>query len=155
MFHIIDNNILKYKYPCFVVTVLEEVKKKVANLRTTYSRERTKTRKRKSGDGVADVYEPKWVHFKSLQFLDDFVVAKRTISNLTVSAHRTSSCINMVIIIIMFIAQYIMCLTIMYKVLSYHVPLPLNLTLFCVKIMAQCVSGVLSCCTITVAALLS
>jgi len=94
--------ILKYKYPCFVATVLEEeVKKKIANLRTTYSRERTKTRKRKSGDGVADVYEPKWIHFKSLQFLDDFVIAKRTISNLTVSAHL-HALTWILIIIIMF-----------------------------------------------------
>ena len=63
------------------------MKKKIANLCTTYSQERTKTRKRKTGDGVADVYESKWVHFKSLRFLDDFVVAKRTISNVTVSTH--------------------------------------------------------------------
>ena len=62
-----------------------EIDKKIKNLRTQYIREKGKRRKRKSGDGVKDVYEPKWAYFKSLQFLDDFVVAKQSQSNLQVT----------------------------------------------------------------------
>ena len=35
----------------------------------------------KSGDGVDDVYTPKWIHFHWLHFLDDFIVAKKSRSN--------------------------------------------------------------------------
>ena len=53
-------------------------------MRTQYIREKGKIRRRKSGQGVEDVYEPKWIYFKSIEFLDDFVVAKPSQSNLKV-----------------------------------------------------------------------
>ena len=59
----------------------DEVKKKIASIRTNYTRERGKV-KSKSGDGAEDVYVPKWVHFKRFSFLDDFITAKQSISNL-------------------------------------------------------------------------
>ena len=40
--------------------------------------------KRKSGDGLKDVYVSKRPHFDKLQFLVDFVTAKRSVSNFKV-----------------------------------------------------------------------
>ena len=45
---------------------------------------KTKKKKQKSGKGADDVTEPKWVYFKRLQFLDDFITAKNSRSNLQV-----------------------------------------------------------------------
>ena len=59
----------------------DEVNKKLKSVRTIYTRERMKV-KDKSGDGVDDVYVPKWIFFERLRFLDDFVTAKQSISNL-------------------------------------------------------------------------
>jgi hypothetical protein len=61
----------------------DDITKKWKNIRTIYSRERAKI-KDKSGDGVDDVYVPKWVFFKKLEFLRDFVSARTSISNLQV-----------------------------------------------------------------------
>ena len=41
--------------------------------------------KEKSGDGLEDVYVPKWVLFPKLEFLSDFVTARPSTSNLQVS----------------------------------------------------------------------
>ena len=38
-------------------------------------------KKRKSGDGADANYTSKWIHFQQLEFLDDFVTAKKTVSN--------------------------------------------------------------------------
>ena len=61
-----------------------EVTKKIRNMRTQYSRERQKFKKRPTGTGTDDVYKPKWPHFDQLKFLDDFITPKKTISNLEV-----------------------------------------------------------------------
>ena len=61
-----------------------EVDKKIRNFRTQYSREKAKTKVTKSGDGADDVYEPKWVYILYLKFLDEFVTAKSSRSNLQV-----------------------------------------------------------------------
>ena len=59
---------------------------KVKNIRTVYTRERKKTRKKKTGQGLNEVYISKYPHFDQLQFfLDDFVTAKSSISNIKVS----------------------------------------------------------------------
>jgi hypothetical protein len=63
--------------------IADDITKKWKNIRTIYSRERAKI-KDKSGDGVDDVYVPKWVFFKKLEFLRDFVSARTSISNLQV-----------------------------------------------------------------------
>ena len=56
------------------VFVVDEVQKKIKSLQTQYT---------KSGDGADDVYmyTSKWIHFPQLQFLEDFVTAKKTVSN--------------------------------------------------------------------------
>ena len=65
-----------------------EISKKWKSLRTIYTRERGKI-KEKSGDGVEDVYVPKWIFFDKLHFLDDFITPRQTISNIQlVSACR-------------------------------------------------------------------
>ena len=63
---------------------VEEVKKKLTNIRTQYTREKTKTRKRKTGQGAAEIYTSKWQHFQRLYFLDDYVTPKSSHSNLEV-----------------------------------------------------------------------
>ena len=60
----------------------KEIEKKLRNICTQYTREKQKTKKTKSGDGADDIYESKWPHFKCLQFLDEFVTAKNSRSNL-------------------------------------------------------------------------
>ena len=59
-----------------------DVDKKIRNIRTIYSRESANKRDKKSGDGADDVYKPKWIHFKNLKFLDEFVTQKSSRSNL-------------------------------------------------------------------------
>ena len=61
------------------------MKAKLKSLRTVFTRERKKTKKRKTGQGVDEVYVSKFPHFERLQFLDDFVGAKNSISNIQVS----------------------------------------------------------------------
>ena len=63
----------------------EDVSKKIKNLRTQFMRERTKTRKSKSGEGAETVYITKWPHFQRLRFLEEFIIPKKSISNITVS----------------------------------------------------------------------
>lgn len=55
----------------------EDVTKKLKNIRTQYVRERQKATKRKTGEGIDDVYVCKWPHYEYLKFLDDFVTPKR------------------------------------------------------------------------------
>ena len=69
---------------CVYLFTVDEVEKKIKNMRSQYNRERGKKRKSKTGQGLEDVYEPKWIYFKSLQFLDDFVTARQSQSNLQV-----------------------------------------------------------------------
>ena len=61
-----------------------EVDKNIRNFRTQYSRGKAKTKITESGDGADDVYEPKWIHFNNLKFLDEFVTPKSSRSNLQV-----------------------------------------------------------------------
>ena len=58
--------------------------KKIKSIRTQYTRECQKFKKRSTGTGTNEVHKPKWVHFDKLQFLDDFITSKSTISNLKV-----------------------------------------------------------------------
>ncbi len=60
------------------------VEKKWRSLRTQYSRERAKMKKRKSGDGLDDVYETTWQYYNQLLFVDDYVSPKESHSNLKV-----------------------------------------------------------------------
>ena len=54
----------------------EKVQKKIKNTRTRYTRE-TKSEKRKSGEGLDDVYLSKQPHYGKLKFLDDFITENR------------------------------------------------------------------------------
>ena len=42
-------------------------------------------KKRKTETGVDDVYVTRWLHYKQLEFLEDYVTLKTTQSNLEVS----------------------------------------------------------------------
>jgi len=59
---------------------------KMKSLRDQYIREKGKVTKtaNKSGSGSNDVYVSKWVHFGQLQFLEEHMMPKNTISNLEV-----------------------------------------------------------------------
>ena len=61
------------------------IKAKLKSIRTIYTRERQKTTKRKTGSGLNEVFVSKFRHYDRLQFLNDFVGAKRSISNIKVS----------------------------------------------------------------------
>lgn len=67
----------------YTVTV-KEVDKKIRNLRTQYTREKAKSKKRKSGDGAEDTYISKWMYYRQFSFLDDFVTARSSRCNLQV-----------------------------------------------------------------------
>ena len=41
-------------------------------------------KKRKTGDGLEDLYVTKWKHYKQLEFLENFVTPKASQSNLQV-----------------------------------------------------------------------
>ena len=73
------------KMCCNFLVTAPDVKTKLKSIRTVYTRERKKTRKRKTGQGLDEVYVSKYPHFDRLRFLDDFVGAKSSISNLKVS----------------------------------------------------------------------
>ena len=69
-----------------ILLVVKEIKK-IQSIRTQYSREREKTKKRKSGDGTDDIYQSKWVHFERLIFLDVHLNPKTSQSNLQVCTY--------------------------------------------------------------------
>ena len=64
------------------------MQKKIKGIRVQYTRERQKTRKCKTGDGAVDVYTSKWVHYKKLGFLDDFITSKQSTSNYKVNINK-------------------------------------------------------------------
>ena len=68
----------------FRFVAVKDVEKKIRNLRTQYTREKTKMGQVKSGEGADEVYVAKWVHYKHLNFLADFVTAKSSRSNIEV-----------------------------------------------------------------------
>ena len=78
--------------------------------RTQYAREKQKIAKIKTGTGVDDMYHSKY--FRQLQFLDGFITAKGTMSNLKVR----------------------------YVASSYHSVLPGHRTFLRIKIITQIVS---------------
>ena len=59
------------------------MKAKIKSVRAQYTREKQKSTKMKTGTGVDEAYVSKWPHLEQLKFLDDFIVAKKSISNLT------------------------------------------------------------------------
>ena len=72
--------------PYFILILSEtEINKKLRSVRTQFSREFAKVKKRKTGTGIDEVYISKWTHFEKLMFLKDFVIPKSSTSNLEVS----------------------------------------------------------------------
>ena len=71
-------------YIIYTLIIVKEIEKKWRNLRTQYAREKGKMKKRKTGDGLDDVYVTKWKHYKQLEFLEDFVTPRASQSNLQV-----------------------------------------------------------------------
>ena len=66
------------------IDLVKEVEKKLRAIRVQYVCEKQKSRKRKTGDGLEDVYISKWIHFKQLEFLNDHITPKNnTLSNFT------------------------------------------------------------------------
>ncbi|KAL5510402.1 hypothetical protein EMCRGX_G005940 [Ephydatia muelleri] len=55
-----------------------------------YTREKQKSSKVKTGTGTDEVYVSKWPHLEQLKFLDDFIIAKKSISNLLVTCRKDS-----------------------------------------------------------------
>ncbi|KAL5510413.1 hypothetical protein EMCRGX_G005952 [Ephydatia muelleri] len=55
----------------------EEVMKKLKTIRTQYTREKQKVKKRKTGQGADEVHKCKWSFFEKLQFLDDFATPRK------------------------------------------------------------------------------
>ena len=60
------------------------MKAKIKSIRAQYTREKQKSSKVKTGTGTDEVYVSKWPHLEQLKFLDDFIIAKKSISNLSV-----------------------------------------------------------------------
>ena len=80
---------------------MKEVEKKWKSLRTQYTREKAKVKKRKSGDSVDDVYRSKWLHLSQMNFIDAYVTPKTSLSNLKVSKqcmHKSVSYYSIIII---------------------------------------------------------
>ena len=60
----------------------KEVEKKLKSIRSQYNREKQKTKKRKTGQGLDEVYVSKWAHFGRLKFLDEYLSPRSSQSNL-------------------------------------------------------------------------
>ena len=62
---------------------IEEVKKKIKNLRTVFTRELRKVEaSKRSGAGVDDIYVPKFKFFKSMMFLQPHINGKDSKTNM-------------------------------------------------------------------------
>ena len=61
----------------------KDIKATIKSLRDTYSREKSKKKKRKTGTGADEVPKSTWKYFEELRFLDDFVIPKSSVSNFT------------------------------------------------------------------------
>ena len=125
---------LKMYSLCFYI--VEEIQKKIKSLRTQYTRERQKVKKRKSGDGADAIYTSKWIHFQQLQFLDDFVAAKKTVSNYRKVQYT------------FYIQHNLTHMTawqikIKFRILLHHIPLPRYTSMLRIEILAEHVSKLL------------
>lgn len=63
-------------------TTIEEIQRKIHNLRNQFNSEFKKITKTKSGQGTNELYVSKWPYYKSLLFLQGGFVCKSTIGNL-------------------------------------------------------------------------
>eukprot|EP00731_Ephydatia_muelleri_P033192 Em0026g12a len=88
-----------------------EVKAKIKSIRAQYTREKQKSSKVKTGTGTDEVYVSKWPHLEQLKFLDDFIIAKKSISNLLVNL--SSGCC--------LVAQVVVVLEVLDLVASYQI----------------------------------
>ena len=80
-----DLGIAWYFVQLCIHIIEDEVMKKLKNLRTQYTREKQKMKKRKTGQGADEVYQCKWSYYAKLQFLDDFAMPQKGVSNMEVS----------------------------------------------------------------------
>lgn len=82
----------------------ETIKKKIASLRATYILEKKKiTDSQRTGTGTDDVYFPTIPWFEHMQFLNDVIIPRKTVSTLQPEDFQTQVCINFFIVIISFI----------------------------------------------------
>lgn len=56
----------------------EKVTKKIKSLRSQYTREKQKERRKRSLAGVDGGYLSKWMHYDSLNFLEEFVIPRQS-----------------------------------------------------------------------------
>ena len=63
---------------------MKESEKKLKSIRAQYSREKKKTKNRKTGTCVDNMYVSKWTFYKRLEFLDVYINPKASLSNLKV-----------------------------------------------------------------------
>lgn len=63
-------------------TSVEEITRKIHNLRNQFNNELKKSMKKKSGQGSDDLYVSKWPYFKSLSFLKTSLETRATSGNI-------------------------------------------------------------------------
>ena len=112
---------LLYKYFLPYLLIECEVKAKIKSIRAQYTREKQKSSKVKTGTGTDEVYVSKWPHLEQLKFLDDFIIAKKSISNLSVVSKVLCKSIpvdqaNDIYIHII----YVLCISIMVTYMQYR-----------------------------------
>eukprot|EP00731_Ephydatia_muelleri_P014914 Em0008g634a len=105
-----------------------EVKAKIKSIRAQYTREKQKSSKVKTGTGTDEVYVLKWPHLEQLKFLDDFIITKKSISNLSVNL--SSGCC--------LVAQVVVVLEVLDLVASYQVILNVFQNLYCLELKKEC-----------------
>ena len=64
-------------------TNVKEISRKIHNLRSQYTNERTKQRKRAESGAAGTASQKKWQHFDSLDFLRDTTETRLSKSNIT------------------------------------------------------------------------
>jgi len=67
---------------------VEEITRKIHNLRNQFNSEFKKTTKKKSGQGSDELYTSKWPYFKSLLFLQKDLICRSTTGNIATVSKR-------------------------------------------------------------------
>jgi len=69
-------------------TTVEEITRKIHNLRNQFNSEFKKTTKKKSGQGLDELYTSKWPYFKSLLFLQKGLICRSTTGNIATVSNK-------------------------------------------------------------------
>lgn len=71
------------------LTTVEEITRKIHNLRNQFNTELKKINSKKSGQGSDDNYISKWPYFKNLLFIKTTLQTRQTIGNMVSIIHST------------------------------------------------------------------